>query len=285
MINMSFAALANREKPTNSQTYSAPKSGQAMAVSNDSTHTDSGVILTLSNQAISSMTVRNLASISSSSILKVGSRGTAVKELQKNLTKLGYDTKGTDGIFGNDTKNAVLSFQRAFSLTSDGIVGTTTQSAIAKSLNYHNKGILVVGSRGAAVTELQKNLTKLGYDTKGTDGIFGTGTKKAVEDFQKAKGLNSDGIVGTITKTAILDALIKLADMVKEKITPGESTTPTTSRIPQFQGHNDLGYLSSKFEAHGECGTISTGFGDSGGKSYGLYQFASRYDVPMDFVN
>jgi peptidoglycan hydrolase-like protein with peptidoglycan-binding domain len=39
-----------------------------------------------------------------STLLKVGSRGEEVRTLQQNLTKLGYDTKGTDGIFGNAQK-------------------------------------------------------------------------------------------------------------------------------------------------------------------------------------
>ena len=214
MISTSYTALSNKGSNTNLQAYSAPKSGQAVnaavvnsGTNNTSTYAGSGVILTLSKQAISaglaSGAVRTLASTSSSSILKVGSRGTAVTELQKNLTKLGYDTKGTDGIFGNDTKNAVLSFQRAHNLTADGIVGAGTKNAIAKALNYHNKGILVLGSRGAAVTELQKNLTKLGYDTKGTEGIFGAGTKNAVIAFQKDHGLSQDGMVGNETQLAI----------------------------------------------------------------------------------
>lgn len=130
--------------------------------------------------------------------------------MQKNLTTLGYDTKGTDGIFGNDTKAAVTSFQKAFGLTADGIVGTATQNAINTALNYHNKGILLVGSRGTAVAQLQKNLTKLGYNTKGTDGIFGNDTKNAVIAFQKANGLTQDGMVGSATQKAITAALSKL---------------------------------------------------------------------------
>lgn len=175
------------------------------------TYANNGVVLTLSSQGSSmnplSSTAKIYTAAAASSVLKVGSRGAAVTQLQKNLTTLGYDTKGTDGIFGNDTKNAVLSFQRAHGLTADGIVGSGTQSAIATALNYHNKGILVVGSRGTAVTELQKNLTKLGYDTKGTDGIFGNDTKNAVIAFQRAKGLTPDGMVGSDTQNAIKKAL------------------------------------------------------------------------------
>lgn len=146
---------------------------------------------------------------SKTTVLKVGSKGSKVKELQKNLTKLGYSTNGTDGIFGKDTKNAVIAFQKAYGLKADGMVGSGTQKAITKALDYQKKGILTEGSRGSKVKELQKNLTKLGYNTKGTDGIFGSGTKKAVIAFQKAHGLTADGIVGEKTKNAIEKALKK----------------------------------------------------------------------------
>ncbi len=43
-----------------------------------------------------------------------------------------------------------------------------------------------------------------------------------------------------------------------------------------------LGQLCRKYES-GDPGSISTGEGDAGGKSYGAYQFSSRYDKPRDF--
>ncbi|GGH11066.1 VgrG-related protein [Paenibacillus segetis] len=45
-----------------------------------------------------------------------------------------------------------------------------------------------------------------------------------------------------------------------------------------------LGLLSRKFESNGKPGTISGGGGDSGGASYGAYQFASKFDIPLAFV-
>ena len=66
--------------------------------------------------------------------LKVGSRGPEVENLQDDLTKLGYDTKGADGIFGENTKAALLAFQEDHSLDRDGIAGDFTLVVIAKSL-------------------------------------------------------------------------------------------------------------------------------------------------------
>lgn len=43
-----------------------------------------------------------------------------------------------------------------------------------------------------------------------------------------------------------------------------------------------LGQLCRKYES-GDPGSISSGEGDAGGKSYGAYQFSSAYDKPRDF--
>ncbi|MBO9128380.1 peptidoglycan-binding protein [Bacillus sp. 165] len=150
----------------------------------------------------------------SSEVLKQGSRGTAVKELQQKLTSLGYNTKGIDGIFGPNTTHAVRQFQATHGLSADGIVNSATQKALDSAKGgstppstgsaLNNSGILRKGSRGAAVTELQQKLTSLGFDTRGVDGIFGSNTDQAVRKFQAAHGLAVDGIVGLATKQALM---------------------------------------------------------------------------------
>ena len=45
-----------------------------------------------------------------------------------------------------------------------------------------------------------------------------------------------------------------------------------------------LGDLSKKYESNGEPGTISSGYGDAGGKSYGMYQFSSTMGVVDNYV-
>ena len=45
-----------------------------------------------------------------------------------------------------------------------------------------------------------------------------------------------------------------------------------------------LGDLSKKYESNGNPGTISSGYGDAGGKSYGMYQFSSTMGVVDNYV-
>ena len=39
----------------------------------------------------------------------------------------------------------------------------------------------------------QRALTALGFDPGGADGVVGMGTRKALRDWQKARGLTADG--------------------------------------------------------------------------------------------
>lgn len=55
------------------------------------------------------------------------------------------------------------------------------------------------GSKGEDVSALQSTLASLGLYDGPIDGIFGSGTKAAVEAYQKETGLKADGIVGRNT--------------------------------------------------------------------------------------
>lgn len=58
--------------------------------------------------------------------LKIGSQGPYVKLIQSLLVRIGYNPGAVDGIFGQQTQNAVRAFQRDNNLTPDGIVGPIT---------------------------------------------------------------------------------------------------------------------------------------------------------------
>ena len=66
-------------------------------------------------------------------LLRKGSTGEGVKELQSNLNKIGYNLV-VDGIFGQKTEIAVIDFQKKYNLKVDGIVGNETSNAIDNSL-------------------------------------------------------------------------------------------------------------------------------------------------------
>ena len=165
-------------------------------------------------------------SVSISGNLKIGSKGSAVKDLQGKLIKMGYDCGGygADGDFGTGTYNSVIRFQKNYGLEQDGVVGTKTSQAIANALKTGSNGVpnyimnktntssvgtttastnisgnLQMGSRGSSVKDLQEKLIRMGYDCGGygADGEFGNGTYNSVVKFQKDHQLVQDGIVGS----------------------------------------------------------------------------------------
>ena len=78
-------------------------------------------------------------SASSYPMVQNGSSGTAVQDLQKMLNSVQNAGLQTDGIFGTNTKNAVMAFQRANGLAVDGICGPKTWGALLAKYNPNPK--------------------------------------------------------------------------------------------------------------------------------------------------
>ena len=71
------------------------------------------------------------------------------------------------------------------------------------------------GDRGQEVVSMQQALVALGYLKGASDGNFGTGTKTAVENFQKDNGLDVDGIAGakTLEKLYTISGVTPIPDV------------------------------------------------------------------------
>ena len=79
-------------------------------------------------------------------VLKTGSRGAEVKEVQRRLKLWGYYNGSVDGVFGAGTKKAVVAFQKKNGLTADGVVGKATYKALGMTDSYNE----LVGSNNGA---------------------------------------------------------------------------------------------------------------------------------------
>lgn len=170
--------------------------------------------------------------------LRRGSRGPDVVQMQVMLNRIGQNYPAiprinpVDGIFGQQTENAVRAFQRIFNLTEDGIVGKSswyqmvrlyvgvTRLAELESEGQRFSGIswqapssLQSGSSGQSVRQLQYMLNVVSefvssIPTVAEDGIFGAATQAAVRAFQKFAGLTVDGIVGPATWNALYNRVV-----------------------------------------------------------------------------
>lgn len=135
--------------------------------------------------------------------LKQGTWDKDVHQLQQKLKDKGYfHYTETTGYYGDITTASVKDFQKRNGLKVDGITGKqTAQALLQSSLNKSN--ILKQGSKGYAVSGLQSELKDQGFYNYTVDGIYGPVTKRAVETFQKAKGISVDGLTGPQTIKAL----------------------------------------------------------------------------------
>ncbi|MGN7246377.1 L,D-transpeptidase family protein [Janibacter anophelis] len=148
--------------------------------------------------------------------VRLGSRGSAVAELQRKLSGGGYSPGAADGIFGSRTRAAVIDCQGDHRLVKDGICGPRTW-AVVDDLDSGGGGgddpeepsepptgsTLKRGDRGSAVKDLQIRLRARGYWHSGSDGIYGQTTEQAVMAVQKVYGLTRDGVCGPATMSVV----------------------------------------------------------------------------------
>lgn len=158
--------------------------------------------------------------ISTSSILKIGSNGSAVKTLQKNLNTLIKSKLTVDGEFGTATYNAVIKFQTKYKLTVDGIVGENTQKKINALLKKKNNST-------ATTTHSTKNVvgevTANELNVRSWYGIDSSTGKKypTIVSYPKLKKTNRVSILATYKvngetwyKIAINNAATKNKDVI-----------------------------------------------------------------------
>jgi peptidoglycan hydrolase-like protein with peptidoglycan-binding domain len=134
-------------------------------------------------------------------LLRKGSSGQAVIQLQNRLQELNCYDGSITGYFGDQTEAAVIRCQQQFGIEADGIVGASTYNAlgIGTAVNpdsgfgnqYGDR--LRVGDQGSGVQELQRRLQAAGYYNSEIDGVFGSATQTAVLQLQREFRLPETG--------------------------------------------------------------------------------------------
>ncbi len=130
-----------------------------------------------------------------STVLRSGSKGAAVKTLQRALGGL-----AVDGAYGARSATAVRSFQKARRLPVTGVVDAAVWRALENRdypLRTYYSTVLRPGSKGATVTVLQKALRVT------ADGAFGPRTEAAVKALQGRAKIARTGVVASLTWQAV----------------------------------------------------------------------------------
>ncbi|SCY42704.1 peptidoglycan-binding domain-containing protein [Paracoccus tibetensis] len=128
--------------------------------------------------------------------------------VQRRLAAGGYYTAGIDGAFGAGTRRAITAWQRANGF---GPTGYLDQRQLPLLLDRADarpaapapaadvaatsaaQAELNLGLTRAQRVQIQHDLIDLGYDPKGADGLFGTGTREAIRAWQRNTGQGATG--------------------------------------------------------------------------------------------
>ncbi len=127
--------------------------------------------------------------------------------VQRELTRLGYSTGGTDGAWGRNTRNAIATWQRD---RKEKVTGYVTEAqlrvllrgAVVVPPDEVDPGTLAPAEIEASLkltrtqrTTIQKQLAALGYDAGVADGLWGSKTRVAIKSWQKANKKTQTGYV------------------------------------------------------------------------------------------
>lgn len=191
-----------------------------------------------------SMTVDGVATVALWNKMK-----TLITEIQQALLNKGYNVGVVDGVAGESTYSQVVAFQNANGLIADGQVGPSTKAALtgaAASGDATDNFPLQVGSRGPYVLFLQYGLHINCINVNGADGVFGAGTKTAVETFQTKNNMEVTGIA----TTEVWEKLRSIIKPIQQALTnqgydtggvDGVAGAKTYDAVIQFQTDKGLG--------------------------------------------
>lgn len=176
----------------------------------------------------------------------------ALVNVAKYLT--GYSERGeASSTFDATFVSFVCSWQGKYNLTADGVIGPKTWAKIAETAPTCSTSKNKKSAATCAVQLLIGELT--------VDGIYGSGTKKAVAAFQSAKKLTADGICGPKTWAALIGTSAKTASGT------GAGQTSTGGKTINKCVHYlqwDSRWKSKKYSTHTSSQTIgNSGCGPS----------------------
>ena len=205
--------------------------------------------------------------------------------IQRRLATLGYYRSGIDGVFGSGTRRAIASWQSANKLPGGGYLNATqaqrlreaatgtpqTTAPEAGDATSAARTELGLGLERAQRVQIQRDLTALGYDPKGVDGLFGNGTRTAIRAWQRNTGQAATGYMTAAQVTALrADAQTRGTEAARGSGAALDEDLLGLTRSERIQVQQrliNLGYLAGRPDGIFGSGTrqaISRWQGDNG---------------------
>ena len=245
-------------------------------------------------------TLKDVAPDQREAIIQQMDLNEAIKASQERLDEAGkiaggYFEKFVSGsLSGKEALKSMASELSAFATKElFGAARTQLQGLAGKKTDAELVGDVVNDNLAKATEWFDENTSKVVNSSKDFSGTIA----KAVDEAGKKLSTSIDGFAKQINEAIIkqksyeqqADALEAAARAMKESASEiGDAAGSLSGAAGSFisSGSKRLGFLSEKYEVgRGGAGTVSTGIGDKGGKSYGSWQLASKVGTLSSFLN
>lgn len=203
--------------------------------------------------------------------LSYGSRGDEVKKLQQSLVNAGYDvgSAGADGIFGDDTLNAVKKYQTDKGLDVDGIAGNNTLTSLY--------GASAPESKPEANTSTAQKTPNSQYSQYAYDASGDAAYQQALQTLQQAQQ-QKPTYAGTYDN--------QLQDIYNQIVNRDKFKYDLNSDM-LYQQYKDqyvnLGQMAMK-DTMGQAAALTGGYGSTYGQMVGQQQYDAYLQQLNDVV-
>lgn len=157
------------------------------------------------------------------------------RKVQENLTALGYNTRGVEGIFGPGTRTALERWQKANDLPQTGFLTSAqvvflneqarpkrepepepepaeTEPEPASPAEREASLNLTAADR----LSIEQRLAVLGFEPGRQDGTFDSNTRQAIKDYQRSRDQAATGYLNQQTVTAVMNETRDARDDILE---------------------------------------------------------------------
>ncbi len=128
-----------------------------------------------------------------------------VRDVQAALAEIGFYGGKIDGIFGNETSEAIMAYQDSAGILPNGEASYDLLSSLKSTIAASGSRKRTIATEepektpeasefnAAIVARIQKGLHEFGYDDVEVDGVMGSQTRYAIERFQRRFDLDVTG--------------------------------------------------------------------------------------------